>query len=135
MWRFKVYESEDGINQPRDWYQQQSRAVKAAFDGQLFQLSLRKDAPEAVSFRVPGYGEVIGIAFEIDAPEVPDGVINVLAAGFWQKDSSNFVILLFCEETAGDHDPPLYLALELRKACDSGKGRIHEHTRTDEPYD
>jgi hypothetical protein len=128
-WRFKVYESEDGFNQPRWWYLQQTRAVRAAFDGQPLQLSLRKDAPESASFTEPGYREVLRIKLD----ELPDGGMKISLVGLWQKDSINFVILLCCEEVWGDYDPPLYRALELRKACDSRKGRIYDHKRSDEP--
>lgn len=132
QWRFKFYRSEDGESQPKAWYEEQLRAVQAAFDGELFRLALKKDLPESRSWRVPGYSEVLEIALEL---EWRDGAMKVSAIGYWQTDSPNFVILLCCEETNGDYDPPLYQALELRKACDNHKGRIYEHIPADEPND
>lgn len=129
-WRFKFYKPENAESQPQAWYDRQIKAVRAGFSGQLFQLALKKDGPE--SQIVPGYREVQEIAIEID---LPDGVMKVSVIGVWQKDSPNFIILLCCEESEGDYDPPLYQALELRKAWDSNKGRAYEHIPVDEPDD
>jgi hypothetical protein len=134
-WRFKFYQPEDGECQPQAWYERQTRAVKGQFDAELVRLSLRKNAPETASLGVPGYSPLLGIEMELEASELPDGVMKVMAVGSWQADSCNFVILLCCEEVAGDYDPPLYQALELRRAWEDRKGRIYDHIAADEPID
>jgi hypothetical protein len=103
-WHFKSYEGEDG-NQPWAWLSQHGEDVREYIYSQLYAASQIEDAPPEECIHLPG--KYVGLSqFSIPFDE-PFQIWHVALIGFWEPDSTNFIVTVCCE--VDDHTYGLWL--------------------------
>lgn len=122
-WRFKSYESEDGINQPQAWYEQQDIEVQAHVLAQVDAVGSMEDSPAEEFVPLPGrYSDLYEMPIGLPTPQ---GMRHIGLLGFWESEQE-FIVLICCEVDQGDYTSLLEEALRLKRDMENGKGDVHD---------
>src|SRR5262245_59064175 len=112
-WHFKSYEGEYG-DQPRAWLTEQPEDVREYIWAQLFAVSQIEDAPPEECVHLPG--QYAGLCQFSILFQASFGSRHIALIGFWEPDSTNFIVVHCCE--VEDHTYALALERALQHKLD-----------------
>ena len=131
LWTFRDYETEDGENHIRSWYEAQIVAVQAAFRAAVIQLGGRPNWQDNPLFKDlkkahTGLSEIRFFVGEKHAPNFR----RFRPVGICDPVQRNFIFLVGCEKFKGGRTEPemaFELALFLKSQFEQGKGTTRGH--------
>lgn len=135
LWRFLDYQTEDGRNLTREWYETQDAFVQVAFDATLRILRAESDwsqMEEEFKVLTRAHSGLCEIRFYVD---VYDRVRRryrrrrFRPVGIWRPEERVFILILGCEKSRMNYAPhdAFGWALRLKADLEAGKGELHEH--------